>query len=303
MSTADELALRERAEAPAVALRVRRLGEQPGASGAAVTAEDALSFEQARLLSGRRGARLVAILGETGTGKTALAAMLWQEFLEHDRVAGHRLAGSSTVHGFERRAHWARAAANQRHADFPATTVHDAGLLHLRVRRPDSRRVELLLADLPGEHFERVRDGRPLRDELTWVGRADRFIVVLDAAALSTPGESGIAASRTRRLLLALRSAAVVRESARVALVITKCDQLTPSGAAALARHEPDLVAIARSCDPHALTVRTAAVALARHEREGLGELVTWLCGNDRPRTPMAVAEVPPERAIAAFVA
>jgi hypothetical protein len=299
MSTADDIALRE----PGLALVVRRLRDRDAAPQAAVTVEDTLSFEQARRLSGRRGARLVAIMGERGTGKTALAAMLWQQFLEHDGLAGHRLAGSSTVHGFERRAHWAREAASQQHALFPATTPHDGPLLHLRVRRPDGRRVELLLADLPGDTFERVRDGRPLREELPWAGRADRFVVVLDGASLSTPGESGIAASRTRRLLLALADAAVVRESARVALVITKCDELTPTGEAALARHEPDLVALARLSDPQALSVRTTAVAPLRRDREGLGELIAWLCGNDRPRAPIAVAEVPPERAIAAFVA
>jgi hypothetical protein len=295
MSSAEDVAIQAPGEEPGVPLIVRRLGERE-APHSATTAEDLLSFEQARQLSGRRGARLVAIMGEPGSGKTALAAMLWQQFLEHDGLAGHRLAGSRTVHGFERRAHAARIAAN-----FPPTAADDSGLLHLRVRRPDSRRVELLIADLEGARFARVRDGRPLVEQISWAGRIDRFIVVLDGVAISTPGESEIAASRTRRLLLALRTASVVRPTARVALVVTKTSELTATGRATLARHEPDLVEIARGCDPEALSVHTTA--LTPGGREGFGELISWLCGNDRPRPVLPVAVVSPGRAIAAFVA
>jgi hypothetical protein len=283
-------------------LRPRPASEIPlAAKRPLITVEDAMSLEQARSLSGRRGARLVLVMGEAGTGKTALTAMLWQQFLEQDGLAGHRIAGSRTVRGFERRAHRARLAAGQAHARFAPTLAQDGGVLHLRVRRPDGRRVELLISDLAGEHFERVREGRPLPDELPWVRRADRFVVVLDGEALSRPGQSEIAVTRARRLLLALQASTAVRESARVAVVVTKCDALDETGAAALARHEGDLLEVARGSDPEAICVRTAAVAYARAERQGLGELIGWLCSNDRPRRPLPVPAVPTKRSIAAF--
>ncbi len=266
-----------------------------------VTSEDAMTLEEARTMSGRRGVRLVLVLGEEGAGKTALTAMLWQQFLEQDGVAGHRLAGSRTARGLERRAHWGRLASRQEQVRFPATRAQDGGLLHLRVRRPDGRRVELLISDLAGAHFERVREGRPLLEELQWARRADRFAVVLDAEALSQPGESEIVVTRSRRLLVALAASGAVRESARVALVLTKSDRLTAAGAKALARHEDDLLQLARRSDPEAGWVRTAAIALARSERQGLGELVSWLCLNDRPRPPAPVPSVAPGRSIAAF--
>jgi hypothetical protein len=58
---------------------------------------------------------------------------------------------------------------------------------------------------------------------------------------------------------------------------------------------------VARLCDPEAICVHTAAVARVRTERQGLAELVGWLCQNDRPRAPMPVPEVAPGRSIAAF--
>ena len=81
-------------------LRPRPASEIPlAAKRPLITVEDAMSLEQARSLSGRRGARLVLVMGEAGTGKTALTAMLWQQFLEQDGLAGHRIAGSRTDSG------------------------------------------------------------------------------------------------------------------------------------------------------------------------------------------------------------
>jgi hypothetical protein len=266
-----------------------------------VTVDDAMTLAQARTLSGRRGARLVLLMGEAQTGKTALVAMLWQRFLEQDGIAGHRLAGSRTARGFERRAHWARLEARQPEARFPGTRLEDGAVLHLRVHRPDGVRVELLVSDLAGEQFERVREGRPLLDEIRWAARADRFAVVVDGKALSLRGESEIAVTRAQRLLLALRASNAVRDTARVALVVTKADALGDVGEQALARHEPALLDIAREADPDPRWIRTAAAGRGGAEPVGLGDFVAWLCADDRPQPVMPDFDGLPTRSIAAF--
>jgi Double-GTPase 2 len=271
----------------------------PATTQPIVTADDAMTLEEARALSGRRGARLVLLMGEAETGKTAVIAMLWQRFLEEDGLAGHRLAGSRTARAFERRAHWARLEAREPEAHLPGTRVVDGGLLHLRVRRPDGRRVELLLWDLAGEQFEHVREGRRLVDELPWAARVDRFVVVLDAKALSLPGGSEIAVTRAQRLLLALQASTVVRDTARVAVLVTKGDLLTDAGEQALARHEPALLEVAHESDSDAACIRTGPRDAA--DPHGLGDLITWLCRDDRPQSPLPVREVQPQRSIAAF--
>jgi hypothetical protein len=266
-----------------------------------VTAVDALTLEQARQLSGRRGARLVLVMGEAGTGKTALFAALWQRLIEQDGLAGHRLAGSRTALGFERRAHWQRLDCGQSEARFPPTPPGDAVLLHLRVRRPDGERVELLLSDLAGEQFERVREGRPLRAEIPWAARADRFVIIVDGEALSRAGESEIAVTRVERLLRSLQTASAVRERARVALVLTKADTLSAAGESAVARHESPLADVARESDPEATWIRTAALAPAGADPQGLGALTAWLCGTDRSQAPVPGLEAAAPRSIAAF--
>ena len=265
-----------------------------------VTTEDAMTLASARSLSGRRGARLVLVMGEAGTGKTALLAALWQRLIERGELAGHSLAGSRTALAFERRAHWARLDSRTPEASFPPSPPDEA-LLHLRVRRPDGARVELLLADLAGEQFERVREGRSLSAEIPWAARVDRAIVVVDAQALARPGESEIAITRAQRLVLALETSGAVRDSARIALVLTKADALGSAGEQALARHESPLAALARQSDPEATWIRTAALAGPGGDPDGLGALMAWLCGDDRPPTPPQAPEVPLTRSIATF--
>lgn len=265
-----------------------------------VTTEDTMTLALARGLSGRRGARLVLVMGEAATGKTALLAALWQRLLERGELAGHSLAGSRTALGFERRAHWARLDARTPEACFPPSPTGEA-LLHLRVRRPDGARVELLLSDLSGEQFERVREGRSLTAEIPWAARLDRAIVVVDSQVLARPGESEIAITRAQRLVLALETSAAVRESARIALVLTKADALGSVGEQALARHESPLAAVARKSDPEATWIRTSALASASGDPDGLGALIAWLCGDDRPLAPAQAPQVPLTRSIATF--
>ena len=231
---------------------------------AVVTTGEAMTLAQALTLCRRRGSRFVLLMGEGGTGKTALLASLWQRIQAGEALAGHRLAGSRTALGFERRAHWGRLESGQLRATFPATPTEDGFVLDLRVRRPDGELIELLLADVGGGAFERVRQGRPLLQEIPWAMHADRFVVVLDAAALSVPGESEIAATRALRQLLALRSSGAVRATARVALALTKADALSASGVSALARHEPNLLAHAAALDPEPGNVRIARLSRGR---------------------------------------
>jgi hypothetical protein len=266
-----------------------------------VTSADAMTLERARALSGRRGARLVLVMGEPGTGKTTLLAALWQRLLERGELGGHALAGSRTALGFERRAHWQRLDARQSAPRMPPSDPAEA-MLHLRMRRPDGNLVELLLSDLAGEQFERVREGRALVAELPWATRADRVVVLVDGAALERPGESEIAVTRAERLLLALQTADSVRASARIALVLTKADALGDAGEQALARHETPLADIARRLDPEATWIRTAAPP-SGSDPDGLGALVAWLCGSDRPRSTPSPREAQTTRAIESFQA
>jgi hypothetical protein len=247
----------------------------------AVISGEAMTLEEARGLRRGRGARLVLLMGESGTGKTGLLVSLWQRMQNGRGLAEHRLAGSRTALGFERRAHGARIDSGQLHERFPPTLDEDAFLLHMRVRSPEGELVELVFADIGGGVFERVREGRPLLQELPLAAHGDRFIVVLDGEALSIPGESEIAATRAMRQIVALRTSGALRASARMAIALTKADAVSAAGEQAIRRHEPHLLSVAREIDSETTSVRTALPGLAV-EPAGLGELVRWLCSGER---------------------
>jgi hypothetical protein len=274
-------------------------GEAAEAEHPLVTTGEAMTLAQALTLSRRRDSRLVLLMGEPGTGKTSALAALWERLGAGESLAGHRLAGSRTALGFERRAHWGRIDSGQRHGRFPSTPTEDGFVLDLRIRRPDGELVELLLADLGGGVFEHIRQGRPLLQELPWAMRADRFVVALDAEALSIPGESEVAATRALRQLLALRSSGAVRATARVGIALTKADALSDAGERALARHEPNLLDHAAAVDPEPANVRIAASPEVEGP-SGLGELLAWMCSDERRRQPEAPAmELVSDRATA----
>lgn len=259
-------------------------GERP-----VLTTGEAMTLTQALTLSRRRESRFMILMGEPESGKTALLARLWERIQTGETLAGHHLAGSRTALGFERRAHWARLDSGQSEESFPSTPDEEGFVLDLRMRRPDGELVELLLADVGGGVFKRVRQGRPLLQEVPWAMHADRFLVTLDAAALSVPGGSETAVTRALRQLLALRSSGVVRATARVALVLTKADALTASGERALSRHEPNLLAHAAALDPHPCFARVARSPEAEGAA-GMGELIAWLCSGERREQPPAGA-------------
>ena len=270
-----------------------------GGENPVVTTGEAMTLAQALMLCRRRESRLVLLMGEPGTGKTALLATLWERIQAGEALSGHRLAGSRTALGFESRAHWGRLDSGQLRGSFPSTPDEDGFVLDLRVRRPDGELVELLLADLGGGIFERVRQGRPLLQEIPWAMHADRFVVTLDAAALSVAGESEVAATRALRQLLALRSSGVVRATARVALALTKADALTAPGEQALSRHEPNLLAHASALDPQPCVARIA-VSAEVEGTVGLGGLLAWLCSGERREQPApGAADLLPDHATA----
>jgi hypothetical protein len=135
-------------------------------------------------MSVRRGTTVVLLMGEVATGKTTLLCELWTRFLLAGHIGDLCLAGSRTALAFEERSYLSRMRSQAAQPDTARSQVESDGFLHIRAKRDDNEPVELLLSDVSGEHFERVREGTALVDELPWVARVDRFAVFVDGQAL-----------------------------------------------------------------------------------------------------------------------
>lgn len=263
------------------------------------TSEAALSLEEARTLTGRRGATLVLLVGEVGVGKTTLLVELWSLLLLHGRILSHSFAGSRTALAFEMRAYHSRVESRVDAATTVRTQGANDGFLHLRIQRPDGSLCELLFADITGEHFERIREGTPLLDELPWAERVDRFLVILDGKGFATPGEREIVLNRARRQIFALCNSDAVNETARVAIALTKTDKLSDDGPDRFSLEKDSLLADLRGIDDQASSLLIAARPDDGTSVRGVDRLIEWLCSCDRvnegsPHLP----PTPPSRAI-----
>ena len=246
------------------------------------TSEAALSIEEARTLTGRRGATLVLLVGEVGAGKTTLLVELWSLLLLDGNIFSHSLAGSRTALALEERAYYSRVESRADAATTIRTHEADDGFLHLRIQRPDGSLHELLFADITGEHFERIRGGTALLDELPWAARVDRFLVILDGKGYATPGEREIILNRARRQILALRNSKVVSATARVAIALTKLDELSEDDRVSFSDEKDSLLADVQSIDDQASSLLIAARPAGGTSARGLDNLIEWLCKDDR---------------------
>ena len=123
----------------------------------------------------------------------------------------------------------------------------------------------------------------PLLEELPWAGRADRFVIIVDGRAYSTPGEREIVLNRARRQIFALRHAEAVAPTARVAVALTKFDELTTNQRDDCSEAEGSLLAEARTIDEHGTAFLIAARPTDGSSAVGMASFMSWLCDEDRP--------------------
>jgi hypothetical protein len=114
------------------------------------------------------------------------------------------------------------------------------------------------------------------------MSRVDRFLVLVTGSDYAISHEREITMGRVRRQIHALRVGNVVANSGRVALVLTKADQL-PESALEQFRHDADgLLELCREVDSEARVIETAARPADGSSARGLFDVVDFLVSPDR---------------------
>lgn len=190
-------------------------------------------------------ARLVAVAGPFGVGKTSLLASFFLQLAAGQcRALPYRFASSRTLHGFHallaKVRDWDRAVSKsngdeENAREIVGHTPRQEGavrFLHLGLcprQTGDWRYVDVLLSDVAGEFFSdytRHADAS-MKEQMKFLDRCDAFIVVADAAALL--GSSGQKhdtelGHMIRRLVQVARARSGRRPP--LALVLSKYDQV-----------------------------------------------------------------------------
>lgn len=192
----------------------------PLPEGRALTASGATRLVRSALT------RVVVLAGDVESGKTTLAASLYDRFQEGP-YAGLLFAGSLTLAGFEERCHTARMASQRmRPATLRTSTSEDFRFLHLRLRRAQSRFVvrDLLITDLSGERYRLARDSSEEVKLLTALRRADHVALLVDGAQLLRPETRHEAATNPQALLRSCLDEGMLDTRNHVQVVFSKWD-------------------------------------------------------------------------------
>lgn len=170
--------------------------------------------------------RLVVPIGLAEVGKTTLIAEIYEKFLAGP-FAGYRFAWSSTLHGFEQRAHHARIASGRNIPTTSRTLQTNSEFLHLRLSDLEcsARTRDILIADYPGETYRQIRDDVTAAMSYPFIARADHFSFLVDGGEIGNRSKRQKIQQDVEILLQSVLESGLNR--AEMSVVYTKWDLAT----------------------------------------------------------------------------
>lgn len=201
---------------------------------------DALDRAEASTLQCRRVSRAIGIIGPNDAGKTSIVASIY-DLLQGGPVAGIGFAGSSTLIGFEKICHYARAASRRGTPHTERTTQGaDATFFHLDLREDGAEVVSLFIGDRSGEDYLAVADDLSRAGEFFELRRADVVMLLVNGEHLVSSEYRHEAKAVTPQIVAALVEAEVFRPGCSLAIVLTKEDSVRASANSDRAHREFD---------------------------------------------------------------
>ena len=201
-----------------------------------------LEIVEARDLSMRARATVVALAGMIESGKTSLLARLHQQF-QAGPVAGYDFAGSRTLPHFEE-LNWKatiESGSGKPMMDHTSLTYNNS-LLHIAVREVGNaaESIDVLLNDISGDTFPEAITNESVCETLLCLRRADHVAVLVDGAALADRGRRHDHCAKAKNFVQRVLQTGQIGKQTVLHLVITKRDELLKEG------HEESLEAATR---------------------------------------------------------
>ncbi len=193
----------------------------------ALPSGEALTDVQAASVPASGPTKLIVIAGPYGSGKTTILTSLFEAFLEAP-FGNYYFRGSRTLVGFERRCHLGRKESGQERAETSHTSVREGiSFLHLDLAfrgRDGTLSENILLSDISGELFKRVRDTRDAVNSIESFRRADHLCIVIDGDKIVNKEHRQVARNDSRSILRSIIEANILSNSCNIDLVVTKWD-------------------------------------------------------------------------------
>ena len=173
--------------------------------------------------------RVLAFLGPADSGKTSLIAAVYDAF-QHGHLDRVQFVRSDTLIALEQACHRARAVSQGLKPGTDRTRLGDHGYYHIALKHTSrSVATSLLLADRAGEEYLEAVNEVDTCLSFPELARANTLTLLLDGARLLDDQQRHNARSELQLLLQALGESGVLRARQRLAIVLTKLDELETS--------------------------------------------------------------------------
>lgn len=199
---------------------------------------EALDRGQAAVLRRRIPSRAIGLIGPNEAGKTSLIAGLF-DLMQDGPVADVGFAGSSTLVGFEKICHDARAASRRGTPHTERTSVGaDATFFHLDVKPANGSILSLFIGDRSGEDYLGATDEVARSSSFFELRGADTITLLVNGAHLAGSEFRHEAKAVAPQVIDALVEGNAIRNGSRLAIVLTKEDLVLASQHAARVKRE-----------------------------------------------------------------
>ncbi|KKA10419.1 hypothetical protein VP03_29435 [Sinorhizobium meliloti] len=267
----------------------------------ALASGEALDRDAASIHQRRRVSRTIGLIGPNDSGKTSLIAGVY-DLLQKGPVSGVAFAGSSTLIGFERVCHLARAVSRRivPHTERTSRGA-DATFFHLDLHRDGAGVMSLFIGDRSGEDYLAATDQISQAHQFFEVRRAGCVTVLVNGDHLADPVLRHEVRATTPQLVDTLIEARAIREGCPLAIVLTKKDSVVASPHAERVQKDFDglVASISASHETHLGEVKPFLIAASpkdceRVERgEGLEDLLLFWLQASSPNASVGVCPRP----------
>jgi hypothetical protein len=262
----------------------------------ALPGADKLSVSMASQVLRRDASRVIAIIGPHDAGKTSLIAGLYDLF-QSGPIRDIHFRGSKTLHGFEIACHDARAASERGTPHVIRTRRGEVQFYHLALARVTSgEELGLVLADRAGEEYRDAADDVSLASDFVEVHRADTIALLVDGARLANNLTRHNVRAEIILLIQALRDGEALTRTQRLAVVLTKLDEVnaSPNRDRVLRDLDTEVRRLRETCTGDFSAIEAFCVAAspktsAAQRGTGVSELLEfWLLQTQQVSEPMS---------------
>lgn len=176
----------------------------------------------------RRPAQMVAIVGDTSSGKSTLICSIYDRF-HRGPFADRIFAGSGTLTAFEEVGHYAKANSGMYRPDTPRTSLSQGlQFFHLATSPANAptHTADLFLSDRAGESYREGLDTPANLYDLQELKLARTVAVLVDGARLIRPEEQHEVLDTARQLVRAMVDSGTLSTAQHLQVILTKWDEI-----------------------------------------------------------------------------